>query len=229
MSSVCYCTPLLFLLLSGDQLQGGDQKDGVALIQRKVVVPSYQVVSYITIQLSSQWKHGPCLKEFWPLSQVSAPTASLFQWNMVGEKSVCLFLTISLLSALRVREDQLNSASSHNLRLISIRLDGGWIWSELCKKDSLTFHAIDAWVDSPHVLANDAVPLASVSDGPVSSQLFGAMDHCRGPLQTRLWVCVWNAWSVSLERRFLRNDLIGFCSCHASHLPEKLPSFLKHQ
>ncbi len=35
MSSVCYCTPLLFLLLSGDQLQGGDQKDGVALIDSK--------------------------------------------------------------------------------------------------------------------------------------------------------------------------------------------------
>ncbi len=100
MSSVCYCTPLSFLLMSGDWLQGGDQKDGVALIQRKVVVPSYQVVSYITIQLSSQWKHGPGLKEFWPLSQVSAPTAALFQWNRVGEKSVCLFLTISLLSAL---------------------------------------------------------------------------------------------------------------------------------
>ncbi len=100
------------------------------------------------------------------------------------------------------RAEESRGASSHNLRLISIRLEGRWIWSELCKKDSLTFHAIDAWVDSPHVLANDAVPLASVSDGPVSSQLFGAMDHCRGPLQTRLWVCVWNAWSVSLERRF---------------------------
>ncbi len=84
------------------------------------------------------------------------------------------------------RAEKSRGASSHNLHLISIRLEGRWIWSELCKKDSLTFHAIDAWVDSPYVLANDAVPLASVSDGPVSSQLFDAMDHCRGPLQTSL-------------------------------------------
>ncbi len=76
-------------------------------------------------------------------------------------------------------------------------MDGRWKWSELCKKDSLTFHAIDAWVDSPHALANGAVPLASVRDGPVSSQLFDARDHCRGPLQTSVCVCV----CLCVERR----------------------------
>lgn len=112
-SSAQFATVLLltFLLLSGAWLQVGDQKDGLTLTQRKVVVPSHQIVSYINVLLSSQWTHGQGLKDFQNPSQALTPAQALFQWNRVDWRSACPFLTTSLLSTGIGYQDQLKQRS----------------------------------------------------------------------------------------------------------------------
>lgn len=183
-SPVCYCTPPLFSapvrsLAAGWRSKGWfdtDSKEGGCSVTPDSRLHKRSALKSVDTRTRSERLTDP-------QPSVETNTSTI---------SVCVHFSpphsCPPAHAIRMNSGR-EASSSDNVRLISIRLDSRRIWCH-CKDDSLTFHTIDAWVDRLHVLANGAVPLASVSDGPVSSQLSDAMEHCRGPLQTSVCVCV---------------------------------------
>jgi len=131
-SSAQFATVLLlsFLLLSGAWLQGGDQKEGLTRTQRKVVVLSHQIVSYIkcsalkSVDTRSRYER---LSHPQPSVDSNTSTISVEQGRLKESVPISQHLTLvhwHTLSGLAKTSSSREASSSDNVRLISIRLDG---------------------------------------------------------------------------------------------------------